>query len=369
MILTRKRIVLSYIFRLAAVCLIMLLTVGLLQTDQDEPLNQTRALSALFAEATPFEMEMRLDTERICLNSDKNCPDVPAEITYLNADGSEKSLTVSIRTRGRWKSANCTFPALFVFFTPNQARGTVFEGEEMLPLTTHCKDYSRKYERYALVEYIAHRLYQLLTDHSLYSRLVHITYVNTNTGQSIQRYGFFTEHFDRLAARTDKVSFREREIDLNKTIPEEMATLALFQFMIGNLDWSAYGSHNVAQFRDRNGIITPVPYDFDFSGLVNAEYAGPPIILQESLRLQNTRHRRYRGFCWPELNWSDLFERFQRVRGDVFAEVASTPGLSKAARNDVIKYLESFYKIIDSERKRRKSIIEKCRQLSVPTTQ
>ena len=365
----RTRIVVTNIIRLAAVCLITLLTVGFLQTDRDDPLNQTRTPSALFAEITPFEMEMRLNTERICLNSDKNCPDVPAEITYRDADGSEKRLTVSIRTRGRWKTANCTFPALFVFFTPGQTRDTVFEGEKMLPLTTHCKYYSRKYERYALVEYIAHRLYQLLTDHSLHSRLLHVTYVNTDTEQSIQRYGFFTEHFDRLAARTDKVFHREREIDLNKTIPEEMATLALFQFMIGNLDWSAYRSHNVAQFRDLNVITTPVPYDFDFSGLVNAEYAGPPTILQESLHLRNTRHRRYRGFCWLGLNWSDLFKRFQRVRGDVFAEVASTPGLSKTARNDVKKYLESFYGIIDSEKKRRKLIIEKCRQLPDPTLQ
>ena len=326
-------------------------------------LNQTRTPSALFSETTPLEMEMRLNAGKICLNKDKNCPDVPAEITYRDPDGSEKRLAVSIRTRGRWKTANCNFPALFVFFTSGQTQGTVFEGEKMLPLTTHCKDEYKKYERYALVEYIAHRLYQLLTDLSLQTRLLHVTYVNSATEQSIQRYGFFTEHFDRLAERTDRKLHGEKEVDLYKTIPEEMATLALFQFMIGNLDWSAYGSHNVAHFQDLNGITTPVPYDFDFSGLVNAEYAGPPTILQESFHLRNTRQRLYRGFCWPELNWSDLFRTFQRVRGEVFTEVASTPGLSKTERNNVKKYLEGFYKIIDSEEKRRNMIIEKCREL------
>jgi len=362
----RTRIVITKITKLAAACLIMLLLAGLLQTDQDEPHNESSTPSALFGESEPLEMEVRFDTDRICLNSDKNCPDVPAVIAYRNADGSEKRLAVSIRTRGRWKSARCRFPALFVFFTPDQTRGTVFEGEKMLPLTTHCKQHPNRYERYALVEYMAYRLYQLLTDVSLHSRLLHITYVNTDTDQSLRRYGFFTEHFDRLAARTDRVFYRSKGIDLYKTIPEEMATLALFQFMIGNLDWSAYGSHNVAQFRNPNGITTSVPYDFDYSGLVNAEYAGPPASLQQSLNLQNTRHRRYRGFCWPGLDWPGLFEKFQRVRGDVFAEVVATPGLSNTARMDVKKYLESFYDIMDSEKRRRRSIIEKCRKLPAP---
>jgi hypothetical protein len=349
--------------RLAAVCLITFLTLGILRADRDEPPEPTRHSSAVFAETAAFEMEMRLDNERICLNRDKSCPDVPAEIIYREADGSEKRLAVAIRTRGRWESAKCSFPALFVFFLPDQARGTIFDGETMLPLTTHCKYQSRLYERYALVEYLAHRLYQLLSDNSLKSRLLDVMYVNTGNAKNVRRYGFFTEHFERLAARTHKVFHREKEIDLNKTIPEEMATLALFQFMIGNLDWSAYRSHNIAYFRDLDGLITPVPYDFDFSGLVNAEYAGPPTILQESLNLRKTRQRRYRGFCWPGLNWSEIFERFQGIRNEVFAEVASIPGLSTKARNDVDRYLQSFYRIIDSEKKRRKMIIEKCREL------
>jgi len=345
------------------------LAVALLNTDQADSLDLTRKPTELFDETTPFEMEMHLDTERICLNKDKNCPDVPAEIIYRDADGSDNRLSVNIRTRGRWQSANCTFPALFVFFNPDQTKGTVFEGEKMLPLTTHCKHNYQRYERYALVEYIAYRLYQLLTDYSLRSRLLHVTYVNPKGGQSIKRYGFFTEHFDRLAARTDRTFHSEEQIDLYKTIPEEMATLALFQFMIGNLDWSAYESHNVAYFRDLNGLTIPVPYDFDYSGLVNAEYAGPPKMLQESLHLKSTRQRRYRGFCWPGIDWSELFMTFQRVRSDVFLEVASTPGLSKAERNDVKNYLESFYKIIDSEQKRRKLIIESCRPLPDPIIQ
>ena len=354
------------ILRLAIVCLVVLFLAGLLQPDRDEPHDQPRPSATLFTETAPLEMEIRLDYRRICRNSDKSCPDVPAEITYRDADGSEKRLAASIRTRGRWKTAHCSFPALFVFFAPDQTAGTLFEGETMLPLTTDCKQKVSRYERYALIEHLAYRLYRLLTDLGLHSRLSQITYVHTDTDRSLKRYGFFTEHFDRLAARTDRDFYRVKSLDLYKTVPEEMATLALFQFMIGNLDWSAYGSHNIALFRDPNGITTPVPYDFDYSGLVNAEYAVPPESLSRSVTLRNIRDRLYRGFCWPDLDWPALFDKFQRIRGDIFTEVAATPGLSNTARRDVKKYLESFYGIIDSEKKRRRFIIEKCRKLPAP---
>ena len=99
----------------------------------------------------------------------------------------------------------------------------------MLPLTTHCKFQSRLYERYALIEYLAYRLYRLLTENSLHARLLHITYVDTETEKSMRRFGFFTEHFDRLAARTDKVFHRENEIDLSKIGDELIIKIGNFK--------------------------------------------------------------------------------------------------------------------------------------------
>ncbi|MGI9301508.1 MAG: hypothetical protein ACR2RB_02210 [Gammaproteobacteria bacterium] len=349
----------------SAACLITLPVAVLPQQVMDERNDVSHPPAALFADTAPLEMEMRLDFDDICLNPEaKDCPDVPAEIFYRAANGSKKRLAVNIRTRGRWKetTGDCSFPAIFVYFTPGQTRGTVFEGEAMLPLTTHCKHHKRRYETYVLTEYLAHRLYQLLAGVSLRARLLHVTYVDADTDRRRQRYAFFTEHFERLAQRTDKEFYLVRRVDLKSTIPEEMATLALFQFMIGNLDWSAYACHNIAVFRDANGSTTPVPYDFDFSGIVDAEYATPP----ERFNQRNVRIRRYRGYCWPDLDWSVLFEKFQRIRDDVFKELAAVPGLSKFNRRRVDRYIRSFYKIIDSEEKRRKQVIKRCRKRPHP---
>jgi hypothetical protein len=52
--------------------------------------------------------------------------------------------------------------------------------------------------------------------------------------------------------------------------------MALFQYMIGNTDWEIVSCRNIMllQPADSSKII-PVPYDFDFSGLVSAPYASP----------------------------------------------------------------------------------------------
>ena len=39
--------------------------------------------------------------------------------------------------------------------------------------------------------------------------------------------------------------------------------------------------------------MIPIPYDFDFSGLVDAPYATPPDVL----KIANVRQRFYRGYC------------------------------------------------------------------------
>ncbi len=347
---------------MAAACLIALPGAELSQNLTEERRNVSHPPVAVFTDTAPLEIEMRLDFDEICLSpKTRNCADVPAEITYHAADGSQKHLQVNIRTRGRWskRTGDCSLPALFVYFTPDQTRGTLFEGEAMLPLTTHCKHSSLKYKNYVLAEYLAHRIYRLLTGASLQARLLRLTYVDSDNDRRRRRVAFFTEHFKRLAERTDKEFYKAKRCDLKRTIPEEMATLALFQFMIGNLDWSVYGCHNIALFRDPHGNTTPVPYDFDFSGIVNAEYAGPP----EGFRLRSVRSRRYRGFCWPGLKWSALFEKFQRIRADVFTELEAIPDFSRISRRRAEDYLRSFYEILDSEKKRRKRIIESCRKL------
>jgi hypothetical protein len=171
----------------------------------------------------------------------------------------------------------------------------------------------------------------------------------------LTRYAFFTEHFDSLAARHAAAVWRPQAVDVRAVAADELATVALFQYLIGNTDWSVVYSHNVVALRAASGAVSAVPYDFDFSGLVDAEYAGPP----PSLPIRSVRERVYRGFCVPAPNWPAVFAAFEERRPAIEALAAEVP-LEPAQRERVLAYVASFYGALAAPQ-RRAAIVAACR--------
>jgi hypothetical protein len=319
----------------------------------------------LFAESTALEIDFELALSRICRNPESGtCKDLPGAISYLSDDGSRVRIDVKVRTRGRWSTgtSGCTLPALMIYFDPDQTRGTIFEGQRMLPFTTHCRHDDSKYQAYTLSEFVGYRIYNLITPASLKVRLVHVAYHDKSSKLVHRRYGFFTEHFKSAARRLDAQHFEVDELDPRATDSTDQAVLSVFQFMIGNLDWSVVRQHNIVLFRNESGTIIPTPYDFDYSGLVNAEYARPP----DFLKVRTVRHRLYRGYCLPGTDWDRVFARFTELRQPITQLTAEVEGMSWSQRRRMRAYLEQFWTIISSEEKRRVQIIDACRHLPQP---
>lgn len=316
------------------------------------------ASARLFEERAPLEIELVLDMKAFCRDPRRRgCSDTPATL-IVPAEGGMKRLDVHVRSRGRWRTetGNCALPALFVVFGPDTG-GTAFEGQHSLALTTHCRK-RHGYQQYVLKEYLAYRLYNALTDKSLRVRLARITYTDhAGRRKPIERYAFFTEHFESLAARYEaRVSETER-FDAAGMDPHEAATLELFQFMIGNTDWSMIFGHNVVHLRDERGRASAVPYDFDFSGLVDAEYAGPP----PQLPIRRVTQRLFRGLCRNGFDWPTLFRQFEGARHRLEDLARELPPLDDRYADDALRYLESFFEILASPRRRNDEIVAACR--------
>ena len=317
--------------------------------------------TGLFIDDWVLKMDLIFETRDLCRDQDRSrCEDVPAVLIY-SADGQkDQEIPVRLKTRGNWRLRRdiCSIPPLFIIFPEDVTAGTLFAGQDLLPLTTHCKSKHGKYDNYVLKEYLAYRIYNLLSEKSVRVRLAYIQYRKSeNSTLPIPHYSFLNEHFRSVAARNGAELWKTEEFDPSHSDPMEMATMELFQYMIGNTDFSALAQHNIVLLRDPDGKVTPMPFDFDFSGLVDAEYAGPP----PALPLNNNRQRLYRGFCHQGLDWDALFRKFRDKRMQVFELIESVPGLSERSRRIALKYMKDFYKILDSPKKRQKKIVEACR--------
>jgi ATP:ADP antiporter, AAA family len=316
--------------------------------------------SQLFEQHQPIAIEMVLDLQGLCHGDDEQCERAPATIVYRDGDGVEHTVNARLQVRGKWRAegGNCRVPPLFVFFDGGTA-GTPFDGETMLPLTTHCRD-TGGYEQYVLKEYAAYLMYNLFTDKSMRVRLAKITYRDAGRkGREnvVARYGFFTEHFDSLAARSAAKLIDAKEFKTADADPQDLATFELFEYLIGNTDWSALAGHNVTHLREESGRVTPVPYDFDFSGLVDATYAGPP----PELPIQRVTQRLFRGFCHPGFDWQPTIDRFEERRSQITEILDQVPDLAAKEREEAHEFIDKFYEIVSSPEQVQAKIIDACR--------
>jgi hypothetical protein len=323
--------------------------------------------TALKKPSTPFdtdeilELKLTADIKAIRKDIKEENSNHLARLSYTDVQNREISLNVLIKTRGhsRKNPGVCDFPPLTIRFIESEAGNTIFRRQNTLKLVTHCKTKIKVFESYVLQEYLIYKLYNLLTDKSFRVRLARVTYVDSQGKiKPYTRYGFFIENDKKMAGRLNGKIFRNREGFgiINRT--GDRVLHAVFQFMIGNTDWSAAHEHNVRLVAvDRGDLVFPVPYDFDLAGIIDAHYAKPP----PNLAIESVRDRLYRGFCCPQEQLASVFADFNKKKEKICALYMNFPLLKSRYKKNIIRYLDRFYEIINNPRLARKHFIENCR--------
>jgi hypothetical protein len=281
------------------------------------------------------------------------------EVTLVDDSGAERRLPVRLRTRGNFRlsSRNCAFVPLRLEFAKKDVKGTWFEGQDELKLVTHCNGNSL-YEQYVLREHLAYRLQGVLTPTAFRTRLVRMTYVDSATGRVLEtRPAMFVEHENHVARRMGGEVVEIRRALFDDVDREQMTAVALFQYFIGNSDYSLYALHNIRLVRRwSDGALLPIAYDYDFSGLVNARYATPP----PQLNLRSVRDRYYRGPCRPPEEMAPHLARYREGKAHLLALPDSIVGLDRSYARQVRDFLGEFFATVESPRSVRSVFWDSC---------
>ena len=325
------------------------------------PPTNTAAANAipLFESAEALSFRLIADLEQLKSDRAEDNPERPSRIVV---EGVAEAVDVDVRTRGnfRLRRSTCSFPPLRLDFPRRAVAGTVFQGQDKVKLVTFCKD-SDRYEQQVLREYMAYRIYNQFTDYSFKVRLAHITYVDELAREDpVTRYGFLIEHEDGLAERLGGEIVETPLFDPRDYPPELMLTTSVFQFMIGNTDWSIAEFHNAVLLRLEDGGFVPVPYDFDFSGLVDASYA----VVNPTLGIDSVKDRLYRGFCGATLPYDEVYEDFNSKKDVILDMIETMEPLSGGTRRHLRNYVNGFYRVLESEGRRDREITRSCRVIS-----
>jgi len=287
---------------------------------------------------------------------------VPANLTVYLQDSILCTKRIKIKPRGEFRKRHCAFPPVEIKFQKSDTDHIFTQESNKLKLITHCKNISI-YEQYVLKEYLCYKMYNLLTDYSFRVRLLEIHYIdNKGKKKPVIKYGFIVESNKSLANRINAYPVKLQGIPIDKTDYDIVHIMSVFQFMIGNTDWAVPALHNVKLYKLMDPVKfnpVPVPFDFDYSGMVNTDYAIP----DKNLNIKTVRQRVYRGYCIPEQDLREVLKYFEQKKENIYALVNNFEPLDNYHKNEMLKYLDEFYQILATPFKMRGEIIERCRQL------
>ncbi|MFN8580948.1 MAG: hypothetical protein U0163_08250 [Gemmatimonadaceae bacterium] len=279
-----------------------------------------------------------------------------ARLIVRSAAGRTDTVPVQLRTRGHYRLAKCSFAPIRVEFERKSTRGTVFEGQKSLKLGTHCAGGDLS-EQYVVREYAAYRVHSIVAPLAFRARLARATYADSATGKDIDtKYAMFVENEDHVAARVQGAVQELRGATFDDLDANDLLSQTLFEYMIGNTDWSIYALHNIRLVQTVDGAFHPVPYDFDFSGLVGTRYAIP----DPKLPIKTVRDRLFRGPCRSFDAWGPTLARFKESKARVLAVYDSLPALDKSYARDARDYLADFFRTIERPSDAKAAIVDTC---------
>jgi len=301
----------------------------------------------------------------------------PGQWSYTHEDGTIQRLDVGIRTRGIFRRGHCKTPPLQLNFKKAQVKETLFAGQNKLKMVVPCM-LGPGANQNLILEYLAYQTFQILTDKSFGTRLIRLSYLDSD--EKLAPWTdlvFVIEDDGDLARRLDLKKIKVASNQFHQLDSATSALAELFQFLIANNDYSVLAAregdnccHNteILALKDDADVRFPVPYDFDFSGLVNAPYAAPP----ERLPIKSVRSRYFNGLCQRREVLDQAIAKIQSKRDEITTLFEDSAELSANRRKRSLIFINQYFEILNDPKKVEEEIIGRCRgrdrlEKSLPT--
>jgi hypothetical protein len=303
----------------------------------------------LFEEDKIIEISLRFDLSTYFRTKPKE-DYLKADIIFNLNRTDSISQSVRLRTRGVFRNRYCMFAPIELNFKKANFGYTDLNKITKLKLVPQCSSGKDK-EDYVLREYLAYKLFNVLTDTSFRVRLLTVNYFDSEKKKKpVRQYGFFIEPVEMLAARINCLRIKSKTLNQKNIIPKIMDRIAIFNYMIGNYDWSVPGQHNVTVLKsngfDPSGLGIAIPHDFDWTGLVNPTYAVPT----EEVGTENVRQRIFLGVCRVREIYQKELNLFLAKKNEFYRVINEFPYENNQAKKDMTGYLDGFFDQLEGKR-------------------
>jgi hypothetical protein len=277
-------------------------------------------------------IEMDLTTIMAQRNSDTYFP--AAVIT-------DNGLTfkAEVRPRGKYRRKNAVYPPLKLKFKKKELIAAGMDTLNEIKLVLPAYDNALG-DELVIREYLAYKMFEKLSPVHVKARLIRLTIRDTHVEKSKKNmFAILVEDAEETAARYNGVEIEEYGISPDSLAANQAALLVMFEYMIGNTDWDISMMRNVRLIRTQaGGKILPLPYDFDFSGLVSAPYASPSS--DTGLKTVRDRFLMSNGIKPDALRRAVMNLRKNR---QAIYDICRNRFVSRETSDDMMLFLDTFY--------------------------
>lgn len=323
---------------IAAILFAALLSISQFGIAQEAPLFQSEE---------PLELILEADLITIINDKSKEPEYTEALLIQKLPDNKISAFEIKVKPRGNTRrlTALCDFPPLKFNFKKNHVTNTVFEGQDKLKFVSQCRQ-NDEFKSYVLEEYLIYKSYNLFTEASYRTRLVHITVKDIKLRiPALTMTGFLIEDDKNLGKRIGAKEYKEMVYHQDSCQDVAIDRLSMFQYMVGNTDWYVNTKHNMDVFQLKsNEDLVPVPFDFDFAGVINTTYAIP----SSEIPITDVRQRYFKGSCREIEDYGPTIQLFNDQKERLFELYMSFEHLPKITIKKSLRYFSKFYKIINS---------------------
>lgn len=257
-----------------------------------------------------------------------------------------KSYAVEIRPRGRFRRKVSQIPPMKIRFSGKELRADNLDSLNEIKIALPCF-LTDEGDQLIVKEYLIYRMFEKLSDAHFRARLVRLNLRDTNeksTGAK-KMYAILVEDEEDVAARLGGVPEEEFGIPAENMDQQQAALVAMFQYLIGNTDWdfSMHRNLQLIRLKDSDKIL-PLPYDFDFSGLVSAPYASPSS--ESGLRTVRDRYLMAGGLDADSLKAAN---QLLKSKEKELYEICRSKFIPRSAGKSMVKYLGTYFRNMEGK--------------------
>jgi hypothetical protein len=269
---------------------------------------------------------------------------VTETVLEIIADDKNYKLNAVVELGGITRRKICRLPPLkFNMKKPELEELGFKKGNDKMKIVFQCNS-SGTMSQSIREEKFIYDLYELVSEYGHQAKLIEASFSDDDKVFD----AFILESDNDMEDRTKTMSIPNSTISTDVILREEYLKMCLFQFMIANTDWSARKGHNteIVQ-REEDKALIIVPYDFDYAGIIDNDYAVP----SEKLPIRDVRERYFmdKKVDIEELNTAVQY--FLNIEEKMLTTCDNADFLEDRSKKRFRKFIEEFYKIIKNEKK------------------